>query len=400
MKITQLYIDDFGLPSEDRDALINTGGRLRNLKDDSVVGNFHGVLSSTPVGSSIRNRVYNSLKNPRPDGVSTVLLKPLKGTVVNVKSKATWLESQKLTQTQEELSNGTFNGSTSAVGLRSAIFANNVVGQEAILASNSIISPKTNDSYSAYVVKNKRLWVAVLVVDVAGNSTYIVPTPYSGVYYYKANGGDENGNTGTIKPWSFPDVNDAAGISTTSYSIDLPLAGQVIDTKQVKSGNVSANYVIESDILKNDLSKVTNQQFVIYVPYETLQTAQTANQGPIKFVKSGEVYNSVSSGTFGTGVSINEDNVLLTSAGDTISSTNSENLRAKKVEGKKRVTIVNNSSTPSILEVGIAAAAGVLGAKFLTSDKQASDAISITKAIDTVSSTTRQVGSSLFGPKN
>lgn len=375
MKTTQLYIDDFGLDATDRSALLNTGGTLRNLKDDSVIGTFHGVLSPSPVGNAIRNRVYNSLRNPRPDDVSTVLLKNLRGTVVTVKGKATWLESQKLEEANKELTDTGKIEINAAVGLKSALFSNSVVGQEPIVVTNNVISPKTTDSYSAYLVKNKRLWVAAVVIDIAGTSCYTIPTPYCGVYYYKSKGGTTDGNTGVIKPWSFPNISDKDGISVTAYSMDLPLAGQVISSNQAKGGGVAANYVVESDVITNSLKKENKQQVIIYVPYEILQDASTANQGPIKFVKSGDVYNSVSSGTAGNGVQISKDNVLITADGDTISSTNTSDIKVPIIKGDSQSNGkgARFEAFPNLLEVGVAAAAGILGAKLITRNSEAND---------------------------
>lgn len=371
MKITQLYIDDSGLSTMDRDQLLNSGGVLRNLQDDSEVGIFHGVLSPTIVGAAVRNRVYNSFKNPRPkDDVAVVLIKNLQGTIVNVKGKTTWIAASQLQAAAEELAAG--DGSLpniQAAGLISGIFPNNKPGQESLVVTNNVISPKTKESYSAYLFKNKRLWVAALVIDVTDKASYAIPTPYAGVYYYKSKGGDASGNTGIARTWTFPDISDNNGVNTTAFSMDLPLGGQVITSEQASSGEIASNYVIESNQLRTTLKTSKNQQFVIYVPYEGLQTAATANVGPVRFVKDGDIYNALSSGKAGNGVTINQDNVLITASGDTITTTNQSDL-GKVPLIKRKLFNANGTGTDNngLLSIGLAAVAGIAGAKFLTSN--------------------------------
>jgi hypothetical protein len=326
-----------------------------------------------------------------------------------VKGKSTWIAASQLQTAAEELAAG--DGTLpeiQAAGIESGIFPNSKPGQESLIITNNIISPKTKESYSAYLFKNKRLWVAAVVIDVAGNVSYAIPTPYAGVYYYKSKGGDADGNTGIARTWTFPDVNQADGISTTAFSMDLPLGGQVISGKQASSGEVSSNYVIESDNLTTSLKTIKAQQFVIYVPYETLQTSATASVGPVRFIKDGEVFNALSSGKVGNGTVINQDNVLVTSDGDTITTTNQSDLG--KVPLLRRGRLTGNSSTDnntSLLSVAIAAVAGIAGASLITKknkngDKNGKSAIEESRAdnnrtvIDTRTTDNSNANSYLF----
>lgn len=371
MKTFQVFIDDTGISGDQSQSLLNTGGKLRHLSDNTLFGELSGPASNDTIGSAIRNRVFSSLRNPsRADGVALILLRPSTGTIYNsADNKVSWLPASKMAKANEEASSGTLDRDT-IPGVISGAFPNSKTGEYPVQVVNTVYSPKVIDSFSAYRDNEKRLYVAALVISVAadGEATCI-PTPTTNVYEYKGNEyvtGDSN--NGTSKPWNFPTEKLADGVTSISFSMDLPLGAQILSQADKSNPSVRSNYVVVSDSVSQEIKNKVNSQIVIYVPYDSLADQTGANVGPISFVKDGELLQVLVNANKGTGSQIGKDNMIVVASGDTITTTNMNDLE----RGKPSVTIPRryaNNSGEELLSVGLAAVAGLVGARALTKNK-------------------------------